>query len=147
MDAFVELWRAYPGREGSMQAWSSVSATGIEAGMHSAAAMNAALARTGTAGLAGQSGAAAETLAQSMRRQAAPGFGACHVLKSPNIRTFLDTAFANQGLVYAQDGVTHILDLWNGYRSTTRSIAEWAGWLDDAEKAGVAAEIWFWPVA
>lgn len=114
--------------------------------MNAAAALNEALARTGAAALAGQRGAEAAKLAQSMRQHVVSGFGACHILQAPGVRTFLATAFATPGMIYARSGDTHLIDLWNGYRSTTRGIAEWTGWLEDAGKTAVASEIWFWPV-
>jgi hypothetical protein len=145
METFLDLWRAQPSQPALSHAWLSSPVGGVEAGMQAADRLNEALARTGAAALAGQRGADAARIAQSLRVESVPGFATCQILKSPGVRAFLAAAFSTPGLIYARSGDEQFIDLWNGYRSTTRGLAEWTGWLEDSAKSGQPSEIWFWP--
>ena len=153
MGEFLDLWRAHPGNQGAIRAWQpnrdslGAAPLGTASASHITAAITQAWPRSGTAALAAQRGVPALALAEALRDHALEGFGPCQVLKAPGVRAFLAAAFATPGLIYVRRDGTHLIDLWNGYRSTTRGIAEWTGWLEQAAATGTPLEIWFWPVA
>jgi Type VI secretion system (T6SS), amidase effector protein 4 len=68
---------------------------------------------------------------------------------------FYKKLFGRTGIIYIQDywkrhGETtptgdHI-DVWNGYRSSTKWLMEWFSWLGYYSNYVQAREVWFWDV-
>ena len=90
------------------------------------------------------------------RWRAARGRSRHHLRRSgTEAAHFYAKLYGRTGIIYVQDywkrhGETtptgdHI-DVWNGYRSSTKWLLEWFSWLGYYSNYVQAKEIWFWDV-
>ena len=92
---------------------------------------------------------------QRARPQTIEGFGKVERIVGTEASHFYKKIFGRTGIIYIQDywkrhGETtatgdHI-DVWNGYRSSTKWLMEWFSWLGYYSNYVQAKEIWFWDV-
>jgi hypothetical protein len=97
----------------------------------------------------------ASQLANAIARANIPGLGKQEKFIGADAAQFYPKIFGRTGIIYIQDywkraGETvptgdHI-DVWNGYRSSTKWLMEWFSWLGYYSNYAQAREIWFWEV-
>ena len=149
--AFLDLWRGHPGNNGLPLGWCPEPEGGLR-GVQSAAAVRTALACVADLAPIGPEGESAAALAAQLESAVIPGFGPRRVVRAPDVSAFLQAVFGQTGVIYARAAGArqcpdHI-DVWNGYRSATRGLAQWTGALEQAGQQGCGpSEIWFWPLA
>jgi hypothetical protein len=68
---------------------------------------------------------------------------------------FYGKLYGRTGIIYIQDywkrhgeatATGDHIDVWNGYRSSTKWLLEWFSWLGYYSNYVQAKEIWFWDV-
>lgn len=97
----------------------------------------------------------ANDLAGALARAKIPGVGPVEKITGTEAAHFYPRIFGRTGMIYVMDywrraGETtptgdHI-DVWNGYRSSTKWLMEWFSWLGYYSNYAEAREIWFWEV-
>jgi Type VI secretion system (T6SS), amidase effector protein 4 len=97
----------------------------------------------------------AADLASALARINIPGLGRMERITGKDAAEFYPKLFGRTGIIYLQDywrraGETvptgdHI-DVWNGYRSSTKWLMEWFSWLGYYSNYAEAKEVWFWEV-
>lgn len=97
----------------------------------------------------------AADLASALARVNLPGLGKMERITGKDAAEFYPKLFGRTGIIYLQDywrraGETvptgdHI-DVWNGYRSSTKWLMEWFSWLGYYSNYAEAKEVWFWEV-
>jgi hypothetical protein len=97
----------------------------------------------------------ATDLANGLAWASIAGVGKVERITGTEAAHFYKKIFGRTGIVYIQDywkraGETtptgdHI-DVWNGYRSSTKWLMEWFSWLGYYSNYAQAKEIWFWDV-
>lgn len=100
----------------------------------------------------------ARQLADALRRAKLAGFGPMEILSGGDVENFYARIFGRTGVLYIQefwlrqdDKEGHptgdLIDVWNGYRSSTNWLMDWFNWAGYRSHYAQAREIWFWPVA
>jgi len=97
----------------------------------------------------------AADLARGLAGASIPGVGRVERITGTEASHFYAKIFGRTGIIYIQDywkrhGETtatgdHI-DVWNGYRSSTKWLMEWFSWLGYYSNYAQAKEVWFWEV-
>jgi Type VI secretion system (T6SS), amidase effector protein 4 len=97
----------------------------------------------------------AADLARGLANASLPGVGKLERISGTEASQFYHKIFGRTGIIYLQDywkrhGETtatgdHI-DVWNGYRSSTKWLMEWFSWLGYYSNYAEAKEVWFWEV-
>jgi hypothetical protein len=97
----------------------------------------------------------AADLARGLAGASIPGVGPLEKISGTDASQFYKKIFGRTGMLYIQDywkrhGETtatgdHI-DVWNGYRSSTKWLMEWFSWLGYYSNYAQAKELWFWEV-
>jgi hypothetical protein len=97
----------------------------------------------------------AADLARGLANASIPGVEKVERITGTEASHFYQKLFGRTGIVYIQDywrrhGETtptgdHI-DVWNGYRSSTKWLMEWFSWLGYYSNYAAAREVWFWQV-
>ena len=97
----------------------------------------------------------ATDLASALARVSIPGLGRMERIAGKDAAEFYPRIYGRTGIIYIQDywrrtGETvptgdHI-DVWNGYRSSTKWLMEWFSWAGYYSNYAEAKEIWFWEV-
>ncbi|MGH1352892.1 MAG: type VI secretion system amidase effector protein Tae4 [Methyloligellaceae bacterium] len=96
----------------------------------------------------------AQDLALGLKASKIEGLGQLEKVKDP--KNFHNELYGRKGIIFFKDywrrkGETtnptgdHI-DVWNGYRTTSKWLMEWFSWLGYNENYGKSKEIWFWEV-
>ncbi len=96
----------------------------------------------------------AEELAHGLKSSKIEGLGELIKVKDP--KNFHNELYGRKGIIFFKDywrrkGETtnptgdHI-DVWNGYRTSSKWLMEWFSWLGYNENYGKSKEIWFWEV-
>jgi hypothetical protein len=97
----------------------------------------------------------AADLARALARIELPGLGKLERITGKDAAEFYPRIFGRTGIIYLQDywrrtGETNPtgdhIDVWNGYRSSTKWLMEWFSWLGYYSNYADAKEIWFWEV-
>ncbi len=97
----------------------------------------------------------AADLARGLAGASIDGIGKVERITGTEAAHFYKKLFGRTGIIYIQDywkrhGETtatgdHI-DVWNGYRSSTKWLMEWFSWLGYYSNYAQAKEVWFWDV-
>lgn len=97
----------------------------------------------------------AQELADALARASLPGVGKVERISGTDVQHFYPKLIGRTGMIYIKDywrraGETtptgdHI-DVWNGYRSSTKWLMEWFSWLGYYSNYAEAKEVWFWEV-
>jgi hypothetical protein len=99
----------------------------------------------------------AADLAGALARANIAGLGRIERITGTEPAKFYPKLFGRTGIIYIQDywlrtsdrpgekSGDHI-DVWNGYRSSTKWLMEWFSWLGYYSNYAEAKEIWFWEV-
>jgi hypothetical protein len=97
----------------------------------------------------------ASDLARTLAGASIEGVGKVERITGTEASHFYKKIFGRTGMIYIQDywkrhGETaptgdHI-DVWNGYRSSTKWLMEWFSWLGYYSNYAQAKEVWFWDV-
>ena len=97
----------------------------------------------------------AADLGRGLAGASIPGVGNVERITGTEASHFYHKIFGRTGMIYLQDywrrhGETtptgdHI-DVWNGYRSSTKWLMEWFSWLGYYSNYAQAREVWFWEV-
>ncbi len=96
----------------------------------------------------------AQDLALGLKSAKIEGLGPLEIVKDP--KNFHNELYGRKGIIFFKDywrrsGETtnptgdHI-DVWNGYRTSSKWLMEWFSWLGYNENYGKSKEIWFWEV-
>jgi Type VI secretion system (T6SS), amidase effector protein 4 len=97
----------------------------------------------------------AQELADALARMSIPGIGPVERLTGTSAKDFYPKLIGRTGIIYIKDywrrtgesqpSGDHI-DVWNGYRSSTKWLMEWFSWAGYYSNYAEAREIWFWDV-
>lgn len=95
----------------------------------------------------------AQELANGLLNSNIPGLGKIEKVKDP--QNFHLELYGRKGIIFFKDywrrtgeknpSGDHI-DVWNGYRTSSKWLMEWFSWLGYNENYGKSKEIWFWEV-
>jgi hypothetical protein len=97
----------------------------------------------------------AQDLADALAQAAIPGVGRIERITGQTVRDFYPKLIGRTGIIYVKDywrraGETNAtgdhIDVWNGYRSSTKWLMEWFSWAGYYSNYADAREIWFWDV-
>lgn len=97
----------------------------------------------------------AQELADALARTPLAGIGKIERIVGRDVNDFYAKLFGRTGLIYIKDywrrhGETSAtgdhIDVWNGYRPSTKWLMEWFSWLGYHSNYVEAKEIWFWEV-
>jgi len=99
----------------------------------------------------------ASQVANALARGQIPGLGTPQKIIGKDASAFYPKLFGRTGVIYIQDYWLRTtdqpgrptgdhIDVWNGYRPTTKWIMEWFSWLGYYSNYAEAREIWFWEV-
>ncbi|MEO1649904.1 MAG: T6SS effector amidase Tae4 family protein [Pseudomonadota bacterium] len=99
----------------------------------------------------------ATEVANALTRANIDGIGPRQVLRGKEPAEFYPKLFGKTGIIYIKDywhrgsdrqgfPTGDHIDVWNGYRSTSKWLMEWFAWLGYYSNYAEAREIWFWPV-
>jgi hypothetical protein len=99
----------------------------------------------------------AQQLANTLARASIPGFGPVQKITGTDAAKFYPQIFGRTGIIYIQDYWMRTtdnpgnptgdhIDVWNGYRSSTKWLMEWFSWAGYYSNYAGAKEIWFWDV-
>ena len=145
--AFLELWRAHPGNNGSARGWHPEVPGEEGRGVDAAMALSQALGQVKLLPqLLADARPTAAGVASLLDRAGVKDFGPRQVVTARNVSAFLQAVFGQTGVIFAAGGGDHI-DVWNGYRSASLGLAQWTGRVDGTASLGGTNEIWFWPLA
>jgi hypothetical protein len=97
----------------------------------------------------------AQDLANALAGANLPGVGRVEKITGAEARDFYPKLIGRTGMIYVKDywrrageanaSGDHI-DVWNGYRSSTKWLMEWFSWAGYTSNYSEAREIWFWDV-
>jgi hypothetical protein len=97
----------------------------------------------------------ADDLARGLAGSSIEGIGKVQRITGTEASHFYKQIYGRTGIIYVKDywkrhGETtatgdHI-DVWNGYRSSTKWLMEWFSWLGYYSNYAQAKEVWFWDV-
>ena len=97
----------------------------------------------------------AQDLADHLARISIPGVGKVERMTGNEAKDFYPKLLGRTGIIFVKDywrrtGETNAtgdhIDVWNGYRSSTKWLMEWFSWLGYYSNYAEAREIWFWDV-
>ncbi len=98
----------------------------------------------------------ANQLANGILRANLPGFAPVKKITGPQVARFYPELLGKTGVIYVQDywrrstdtgrATGDHIDVWNGYRSSTKWLMEWFSWVGYYSNYAHAGEIWFWEV-
>jgi Type VI secretion system (T6SS), amidase effector protein 4 len=99
----------------------------------------------------------AQQLALALTRANIDGFGPMEKITGKDASQFYPKIFGRTGIIYIQDYWMRTtdksgnptgdhIDVWNGYRSSTKWLMEWFSWAGYYSNYAGAKEIWFWPI-
>lgn len=99
----------------------------------------------------------ATQFANTLARASIPGLGKLEKYSGTDAAQFYPKIFGRTGLIYLQDYWARTtdkpgqptgdhIDVWNGYRSSTKWLMEWFSWLGYYSNYAGAKEVWFWEV-
>jgi hypothetical protein len=97
----------------------------------------------------------AQDLADALTRASIPGVGAVEKLTGTAAKDFYPKLIGRTGIIYIKDywrrtgegqATGDHIDVWNGYRSSTKWLMEWFSWAGYYSNYAEAREIWFWDV-
>ena len=99
----------------------------------------------------------ANELASALARTRIDGVGPVERIRGANTRDFYAKLYGRRGIINIRDywyrssdakgrPTGDHIDLWNGYRPTSKWLLEWFSWLGYYSNYAKAREIWFWPV-
>jgi hypothetical protein len=99
----------------------------------------------------------AQSLADALAAARIDGLGKMEKIVGKDARDFYSKIYGRRGIIYIKDywaranetqanaSGDHI-DVWNGYRSSTKWLMEWFSWLGYTSNYAEAKEVWFWEV-
>lgn len=98
----------------------------------------------------------ANQLANTLAKVKLAGFGQLEKITGTEAAHFYPKLFGRTGVIYVQDywrrstdtdrATGDHIDVWNGYRSSSKWLMEWFSWLGYYSNYADAREIWFWEV-
>lgn len=99
----------------------------------------------------------ASQFANSLVKASIAGLGPREIISGPDAATFYPKLFGRTGVIYINDywyrstdrtgqPTGDHIDIWNGYRPTSKWLMEWFSWLGYYSNYAHAKEIWFWEV-
>ena len=97
----------------------------------------------------------AADLARALAGASIPGVAPVERITGTEAAHFYKKLFGRTGMIYIQDywkrhgesvPTGDHIDVWNGYRSSTKWLMEWFSWLGYYSNYAQAREIWFWEV-
>jgi hypothetical protein len=99
----------------------------------------------------------ARQLADALTRARIAGIDPRERFLETDVNQFYPRLFGRTGVIYIQDywrrnddppgqRTGDHIDVWNGYRSSTKWLMEWFSWAGYYSNYAGAKEIWFWPV-
>ena len=99
----------------------------------------------------------ASSLAKAVAQANIAGMGKREVISGPDAAVFYPKIFGRTGIIYINDywyrstdrsgqPTGDHIDIWNGYRPTSKWLMEWFSWLGYYSNYAHAKEIWFWEV-
>jgi len=99
----------------------------------------------------------AHELASALARANIEGLGPVERIRATDVAEFYPKIFGRTGIIYIKDywrrsvdrpgrATGDHIDVWNGYRSSTKWLMEWFSWLGYYSNYADANEIWFWEV-
>lgn len=95
----------------------------------------------------------AQDLADALARANIAGLGKVERITGKDAAEFYGRLFGRTGIIYVKDywrrsgessPTGDHIDVWNGYRSSTKWLMEWFSWLGYYSNYAEAKEIWFW---
>ena len=97
----------------------------------------------------------AQALASALAGANIEGLGKVERIAAADAAQFYKKIYGRTGIIYIKDywkrhGETNAtgdhIDVWNGYRSSTKWLMEWFSWLGYYSNYAQAKEVWFWDV-
>ena len=98
----------------------------------------------------------AAALAHRLARTNIAGIGSVEKITGDNAAQYYNKIFGRTGILFIQDYWTRStdrgrptgdhIDVWNGYRSSSKWLMEWFSWLGYYSNYAEARELWFWEV-
>jgi hypothetical protein len=97
----------------------------------------------------------AQALASALAGANIEGIGKVERIVAADAGQFYKRIYGRTGIIYIKDywkrhGETNAtgdhIDVWNGYRSSTKWLMEWFSWLGYYSNYAQAKEVWFWDV-
>jgi Type VI secretion system (T6SS), amidase effector protein 4 len=97
----------------------------------------------------------AQDLADALVRLNIPGIGKVERITGTAAKDFYPKLIGRTGIIYIKDywrraketeATGDHIDVWNGYRSSTKWLMEWFSWAGYYSNYAEAKEIWFWDV-
>ena len=98
----------------------------------------------------------ASALAHALSRAKIDGLGPLEKFTGPDAAGYYHKIFGRTGIIFIQDywkrstdgdrPTGDHIDVWNGYRSSSKWLMEWFSWLGYYSNYANAAELWFWEV-
>jgi hypothetical protein len=97
----------------------------------------------------------AQELADRLSRATIAGLGPMERITGQDASKFYGKLFGRTGIIYLKDYWRRAnetaptgdhIDVWNGYRSSTKWLMEWFSWLGYYSNYAEAKEVWFWEV-
>ena len=98
----------------------------------------------------------ANQLANALARARFDGMGPIERFSVAKAASYYPEIFGRTGIIYVQDywkrssdsdrATGDHIDVWNGFRSSSKWLMEWFSWLGYYSNYAGAGELWFWPV-
>ncbi len=97
----------------------------------------------------------AQQLADHLAGLSLPGLGRVEKITGTDAKAFYPKLIGRTGIIYIKDywrrsgesaPTGDHIDVWNGYRSSTKWLMEWFSWTGYYSNYAEAREIWFWEV-
>jgi hypothetical protein len=97
----------------------------------------------------------AQQLADAIASAGLTGFGRTEKVSGTDVKDFYPKLIGKTGVLYIKDywrrtgeaqATGDHIDVWNGYRSSTKWLMEWFSWVGYYSNYAEARELWFWEV-
>ncbi len=97
----------------------------------------------------------AQDLASALASTSLPGVSPVQRITGTEAKDFYPKLIGRTGMIYIKDywrrsndsvPTGDHIDVWNGYRSSTKWLMEWFSWLGYTSNYAEAREVWFWDV-
>lgn len=101
----------------------------------------------------------AQEVGEALGRVSIPGIGRVEKLVAADAKGFYPKLFGRTGIIFIQDywyrnaqeraagrPTGDHIDVWNGYRSSSKWLMEWFSWLGYYSNYAESREVWFWEV-
>lgn len=99
----------------------------------------------------------AHEVANALARASIPGLGNVERIRATDVAEFYPKLFGRTGIIFIKDywrrsidppgaATGDHIDVWNGYRSSSKWLMEWFSWLGYYSNYAEAKEVWFWEV-